>query len=176
MSEKMKELLDANIILKELDYVSKRVQDAPMLNVAELCKPLSDKTKECLTLDECWTKSEVMKEIHQQKVKLAQRVIQHGAIWSAGTILLQAKAMVDVWSVIKDAKNISDESKAEVEILKERMKILTELSAELTLLVSNYESNNGMEEREAKKLFRKITNKKNRLQMLFVDVNRKTCE
>lgn len=174
MLKKAAEFFDVNTIFNELDYVSKCVQDAPenKSNFAELWKTLSDKTKKCMTVDKCWNKAEIMGEINRQKVKLAHCVIQHGAILSALVIVCQAKTMLDIWSAIKDAGNIAEESKVKVEILKEKMKTLSELSAELTLLVSNYESNNGMEDKETKKLYRTITNKKNRLQMQFVDVNR----
>lgn len=182
VAKKGAELTNINKTLFELDHISERMQkvsDNKWMLEREwkiVCSDISDTTKKCLPMDICWSKSKIIEEIRRQKVKLAHKTIQSGAILSAILIMYQAKTMRDIWSAIKNAENLADESKAEVEILEAKMNVLSKLSEDLALLVSNYESNNEMEEKEAKKLFRTITNKKNGLQMQYVNINNMISE
>lgn len=117
----------------------------------------------------------ILEEMKQAQLEISEGIIFLGGIASAAIILLQVWRLKEVWAVVKDAKNVLEESKGKVDQINQKLDFLSAICAELKKRIVQHE-NTLTSEKEKKTLMRAIRLKLGRANSSFVEIRCMICK
>jgi hypothetical protein len=184
LSVKLKQLYDIQSKCQLMDQFKQDMQSTPSNvsylrdrwnDIVSIVKDKCPKATKIMASAECLSPQDsknIFDETHQAKVQIAKDIVKLGA---AAIILLQILRLREFWGVVKDAQNMVDESRREINEINANIDQFNPWATELRGLMEQYEDGTRSDQQK-KKLVKSIRLKVSRMSTTYVDTRILICK